>query len=261
MKQVKNTSERNIVVSVDRTIDILEYLLSKNWAVTIKELSVKLNIPKATVFRIIKTLERRGYISSPGRNGGYILGVKTISLGNSISEESNLNQIANPFMFELAEKSGHTVQLGVLFEYQVMYIAQIQTTKPISVIVPTGTPFPVNLSAGGKVLVSNLSNERFAEFVKYAELKANTPKSIVDKESFIKELVEVKKRGYAVDYEEFARGIWCVAAPIWNFEGKNIASLGITGHISEIDDDKLANLVRITVDISNQISRALGHQR
>jgi DNA-binding IclR family transcriptional regulator len=250
-----------MVPAVDRALAILEYLLSKNWAVSMSELSKNLKIPKATAFRIVKTLESRGYLFNPQQKGEYILGPSAISLGSSTPEKSEIKQIANPFMFELAEKTNQTVQLGVLLEYMVIYIDQIRTSRSLNVIVPTGTPFNVNLSAGGKVLVAYLPEQQQRDFLSHAELKSNTPKSVVDKEKFYKDLLKIMKQGYSIDDEEFARGIRCIAAPIFNHEGKNIASIGITGHTSIISDEKMVKFTDITIKSAEEISKAMGYKK
>jgi DNA-binding IclR family transcriptional regulator len=250
---------RNRVSSVERALDILEYLISRNEAVGIKELSETLRIPRVSVFRIMKSLQARGYVNHQGRSGLYVLGAKVVSMGSAISRDANLSQIANPYMYELARKTGQTVQLGVLFEYQIMYIDQIRTTDALSLIVPTHKPFAVNTSAGGKVLVSNLDPEKMREFLDKTILKANTPKAIVDIQRFREELLRVKKQGYAIDDEEFARGIRCIAAPIYNNAGETIASLGITGHTQEITDDKIAAMLNDILLIARKISTTLGY--
>jgi DNA-binding IclR family transcriptional regulator len=251
---------KNRVPAVERALDILEYLISRNEALGIKELSASLKIPKVSVFRIMKSLESKGYVYNQGRSGLYVLGAKVVSISNAISRDANLTQIANPYMFELARRTGQTVQLGVLFEYQVMYIDQIRTTDALTLIVPNRKPFAVNTSAGGKVLVSHLEPERLEEFLENTSLEANTPKAIVDKQQFHQELLKVKKQGYAIDDEEFARGIRCIAAPVFNSAGENIASLGITGHTQEITDDRFDRMRQDTLQIAAKISAALGYR-
>jgi DNA-binding IclR family transcriptional regulator len=251
--------KKNRVPAVERAIDILEFLIGRNEAVSIKELAESLKIPKVSVFRIMKSLESKGYVHNQGKTGLYVLGTKIVSIGTALSRDANLSQIANPYMFDLARRTGQTVQLGILFEYQIMYIDQIRTTDALTLIVPNRKPFAVNTSAGGKVLVSNLEPERMQEFLDKTVLEANTPNAIVDKQRFFEELVKVKKQGYAIDDEEFARGIRCIAAPVHNNAGETIASLGITGHTREITDDRIATMVNDTLEIAREISTNLGH--
>lgn len=257
-KESRTLSEKNRVPAVERALDILEYLISRNQAVAIQELAASLKLPKVSVFRIMKSLEARGYVHYQGRPGLYVLGAKIVTMGSSVSRDANLSQIANPYMFELARETGQTVQLGVLFEYQVMYIDQIRTSDALTLIVPTRTPFAVNTSAGGKVLVSHLDTARQEEFLDKTVLDATTSKAIVDKRQFRKELTKVKKQGYAIDDEEFARGIRCIAAPIFNSAGENIASLGITGHTRAITRDSIPGIVSQTREMAHRISAALG---
>ncbi len=257
--EVINLENKNRVPAVERAFDILEYLMSRNEAISIKELSNGLKIPSVTVFRIIKSLESKGYVYKQQNNRGkYVLGAKAVSFGSVVTKEANLSQIANAFMYELARKTGQTVQLGVLFEYQVMYIEQIRTSDNLSLIVPTRKPFAVNISAGGKVLVANLGEKRLTEFLANAVFISNTPNSIIDKTEFSKELTKVKAQGYAIDDEEFARGIRCIAAPIFNSAHENVASLGITGHTQAMTNELFDEMIKTTKEVADKISKALG---
>ena len=249
---------KNRVPAVERAFDILEYLMSRNEAVSIKEISVDLSIPNVTVFRIVKSLESKGYVYKQEKGGKYILGAKAVSFGSTVNKESNLSQIANAFMYELAKKSGQTVQLGVLFEYQVMYIDQIRTSDSLIRIEPTREPFAVNISAGGKVLVAYLGEERQKDFLTQAVLSNTTPDSITDRNEFYEELVRVKSLGYAIDDEVFARGIRCIAAPIFNIKRECVASIGITGHTQEITLERMDEFIQLTIDVANKVSKALG---
>ena len=251
---------KNRVPAVERALDILEFLMSRNEAISIKEISERLSIPNVTVFRIVKSLESKGYVYKQGSGGKYILGVKAVSFGNTVNKESNLSQIANAFMYELAKKSGQTVQLGVLFEYRVMYIDQIRTSDSLIHIEPTREPFAVNISAGGKVLVAYLSEAKQKDFLTQAVLNKNTPNSIADKSEFQRELILVKSQGYAIDDEIFARGVRCIAAPIFNINRECVASLGITGHTQEITLDRMEYFIQLTIEVTNKISKALGYK-
>lgn len=252
--------KKNRVPAVERALDILEYLIARNEATSIRKLSDSLELPRVSVFRIIKSLEAKGYVLNQGGRGRYILGAKIVSMGSRISTDANLSQVANPFMFELARESGQTVQLGVLFEYQVMYIDQIRTSEALTLVVPSRTPFAVNTSAGGKVLVAALEDSRLQEFLENTILESNTPRAIVDKEQFRLELMRVRNQGYAIDDEEFARGIRCIAAPVHNSAGQTIASLGIAGHTRELTDQRLPALRQATLGTAARISRSLGYE-
>ena len=205
----------------------------------------------------MRTLLARGYVAQPKHDGLYVLGASFLALGSRSLIHSNLSEIANPFMYELAAVSGQTVQLGVLFEYQVIYVEQIRVAISLTFAVPTYQPYAVNLSAGGKVLVAYLAKARQLEFLENAALIQNTPRTITDKAAFVHELQKVRKQGYAIDDEEFAQGVRCVAAPIFDSHGKNVASIGVTGHILEVTDRKIGQVVKQTVAAARRLSHAL----
>lgn len=258
IKEQETTSYR--VPAVDRTIDILEFVVETNSPVSLQQISDSLTIPKASVFRIVRTLSSRGYLVEVAGEKRFVPGPKILILGSRITREENLRQISNPHLFALAQDTRHTVQLGVLFGYRILYIDQIRTTSATDILIePTGTPFEVNISAGGKVLVAFLPEEKRTDFLEHAVLADTTQHTITDVSDFKEELDSVRAQGYAIDHQEFAIGIRCVAAPIFDSHGACVASVGITGHISKISEDTLPPLIERTKKAASDISKSLGY--
>lgn len=260
-EQGETGSTQSTVRSVERAVQILEFLRQRNSAVSVNEMANDLKIPRSTAFRIVKTLEESQYVHNVTSRGDYILGARVMSLAYGDNYLRKARQIANKYMYELANKSRQTVQLGVLFEYDVMYLEQINANARLSVVVPSETPFPVNLSAGGKILAAYLPEKQRTELVDRSSFAANTVKTIVSKGAFLAELDRVREKGYAMDDEEFAEGIRCIAAPIFGPDGNCEFSLGITGHVSEIGgSDSIQFFTNAVVETSAHISRALGFE-
>lgn len=259
-QKARATNVDYAVPAVDRAIDILELMVERNAPVTIQEVADALKLPKASVFRIFRTLENRGYLVYTEDNKRYILGPRVLILGSRITKEENLRQISNSHLFALAQDTRQTVQLGILFGYKVLYIDQVRTTAVTDIYIePTGTPFEVNISAGGKVIVANLPREERDDFLKHAEFASPTENTITDRNAFRKEVEEVAAAGYATDDQEFAVGIRCIAAPIFDAKGSCVASVGITGHISKISDEAMPQLVERTRRTADDISFSLGY--
>ena len=257
-KQQEGRSQTH-VNSVDRAFRILEYLKAKNRPVGISELARELSFPRSSVSRVVGTMESMGYVVRVGEISRYVLGTSTLSLATATDHIATLRQAARPLLLELAKLTKQTVQLGTLFEYEVMYIEQVESTSGLSVVVPSGKPFPVNLSAGGKVLAAHLPTERIKDLLETCQFRANTSKTITDKKQFETELGRVYHQGFAQDDEEFAKGIRCIAAPVLDHMGENIISLGITGHISEITDERFEKLTATVVETAQHLSRKLGY--
>lgn len=249
---------------MDRAIKILEYLGSKNWAVSVNEVSKELNIPRATAFRIMRTLENWGYVHNSNGRGDYVLGTRILKFGYGIGhgdERIRLQQIAGPYCFELAQATGQTVQLGVLFEYEIMYVEQTVATSELSIAMPNETPFPINLSAGGKVLASALPDERIRDLLENGKFPRRTENTITDPALLGEEIRRVRDQGYAIDDQEFAVGIRCIAAPVRDGNDDVVFSLGITGHVNEINDSSLGGLIEKVIGMSEKISGAIQRSK
>lgn len=252
-------NERETGNAVARALAILETLVRENRALTVAQLSSDLSIPRATIFRIMKTLEVCGYVTNVDGKGGYVSGARVLGLGYFTDYLRKVRQLASPILFDLAKDSGFTVQLGALFEYEIMYIDQIQSSEGLSVVMPSERPFPVNLSAGGKAIVAHLPSDRLDELLRFARFAKNTPNTIVDKTQFRQELRRVKEQGFAYDNEEFARGVCCIASPVFDHLNRAIVSLGITGHSSEINEASATSLAEYVMSSAARLSRKLGY--
>ncbi len=247
------------VPAIEKALDIMEYMANRGEFVTIKEVAADLGIPQATAYRTVNYLLSRNYLrQSVEAEGEYFLGPQLQRLSDVISRQFDIIAIAKPFMRHLASQCGHTVQLGVLQEAQVVYIEQVLPTRPVNIIAALRTGIPVNVSASGKVLVANMAPEEQAHFLENAVLEARTHRSITNPEDFMEELRKVKQQGYAVDYEEYARGIGCLAVPIRNARGQVVAAIGITGHSLDFKDEALERNARLVLDAGRSISFNLG---
>lgn len=248
--------------ALDRALNILEYLLLVKSA-TIKEISEHFDIPVVSTSRLIKTLVNRGYVKEKkGYSSTFSLGMKLLNFSQIVYEQIDLRRISEKHMRILSDSTNQTSQLAILQQGSVMYINQILPRSPVSIIAPLHVSLPLNVSACGKVLCAWLTDEEQKTCLEKTDLVNATKKSITTKNDFLTELNMVKSLGYALDDEEFAKGIGCIAAPILDHSGKIIAAVGITGHIepykNEITFNKIQNIVqKVARDISEDIGYML----
>lgn len=255
---MKNSN--SVVVAVDRCIDILEYISNANAPVSVKEISINLKIPNASCFRIMKNLQMRGYIEEGAQTSGqYVLGFKVLDLADKKKSTLDVRTIAVPYMNQLSKNINQTVQLGRLEDAGVIYIEQALSMSPIKVIGPLFTPLAVNVSASGKVLCAFLPLYEQTAYIEKADFVRLTDNSIMDKVEFKRQLQLVRKNYFAVDIEEYSTGIGCLAVPIFDYRGRCVASLGLTGNIEDYrDEEVLERMKRELSDTAKQISAKLG---
>ncbi|QAT50722.1 IclR family transcriptional regulator [Caproiciproducens sp. NJN-50] len=226
---------QNITVpALERALNILEYLAKANRPVTLKTLAGDLDIPIASAFRLVKNLVSRGYVKEhAGGQTTYVLGGQISFLAVSYEQGISLQAKAEPFMRDLAEKLKQTVQLAVMKNGTLQYISQTlsASTTNVNVVAPLYTPLNIHTSAAGKILFSYLSGEQQTECLHKMQFTRATEKTITDAEAFVTETIMSRQHGYAVDMEEYAKGIGCLAIPVFSRD-TCVAALGITGSIS-----------------------------
>lgn len=248
-----------IVPAVDRALSILEYVGNSTDSVSIKQIATDLYLPKTSVFRIVKQLIVRGYLEEDTKTtGNYLLGFKVLTLSSGVANLNDLRQIAHTDMNNLAVKSKQVVQLGILHDCNVTYIDQILPPNPVVFYTALFNILPVNISAAGKVLTAFAEDDTKDYILKKSKFVQKTPNTTFNKKAFISELDKIHKYGYAQDDEEFATGIGCLAAPIFNHEMKCIASIGLTGGIESYRGESKDKLLQLLLHTSRAISTRLG---
>jgi DNA-binding IclR family transcriptional regulator len=124
-----------------------------------------------------------------------------------------------------------------------------------------GTPLHLNCTSSGKVLLSALSEQEFESFLKRTKLVKKTDKSIVEPRILREEIKRVQKQGYAVDDEETEIGGRCAGAPIYNKEGKIVASISVVGPSTRIRQSDLTSLAGLVGRAAGRASVALGYRK
>ena len=190
-----------------------------------------------------------------------VLGLKVLQLAHKAVHQIDLSDVSREIMRNLAEKSSQTCQLAVLSKEKVMYIEQFfPSSYAVSIIAPLHTPLSANLSATGKVLYACADEREQKRLFKLIKFETKTEKSINNIKNFKKCLKDVAAQGFATDIEEFAVGIGCIGAPIFDHTGKVIAAIGLTGHIANYNDSaEFEKLKKMTIDAGIGISKKLGY--
>ncbi len=248
------------VPAVLKTFAILEYLLEKNDA-TIKEISQHCNISPASTTRIVKTLTNLNYLKQNHDNTAatYKIGLGFLKFYQKAQNSIDLQSIAGLEMKKLSRKINQTSQLAILDGYNVVYTLAINTNVQVGVAAPINSPLPINVSAGGKVICAFLPEESKLDIVKNADLPPYTENTIIDKMELLLHLAKIKKQGYAFDNEEYAQGICCLAAPIFNHLGNIVAAVGVTGpSLFYSPKNNFDSIKDSVIETANNISIKLG---
>lgn len=258
---MKKAKSEYVIQSVARALDILEAFDYEHEELGVTELSHKLGLHKNNVFRLLATLETRGYVEQDSKSGNYRLGMKTFEVANVFLHHLGIRQQARPILEELVSRCNETAYLAVLDGPEVIYISMHETTHPVRVIPRLGRRLPSYCTASGKSQLAFESRDRLDEIFRDYPFKPLTENTITRYEDLLVHLKEIARNGYAVDNEEWEYGVKCVAAPVRDYTHRVVAAVVLSGPTPRFTPERIeAELVPLAKEAAARISHRLGFE-
>jgi DNA-binding IclR family transcriptional regulator len=229
----------------------------------VTELSRRLDLHKNNVFRLLATLEMRGYIEQSAYSDRYRLGTRCLELGQAFLRSRMLLRHARPILEEMASRSGESSHLAVMRDFNVIHLDGASSNQLVATGLRIGRHLPVHCTALGKVLLG-CSPERVHEeydrtCVGESPLDSHTPATIVDSHKLFDQIRSAALRGYALDLEECEPGLTCAAAPVFGSAGCVEAALSISGPAFRMSEERLlGEIVPLVTDAAARLSQELG---
>ncbi|MEY9840890.1 IclR family transcriptional regulator [Streptacidiphilus sp. EB103A] len=245
------------VQSVDRAVSILQVLAGQGPS-GVTEIAEGLGIHKATVFRLLATLESRGLVEQDSERGRYRIGYSVVELAAGATRRSDLSLLSRPVCQELATAAGETVNVAIHDGPEVISIDQVIGGAAITSIDWVGKRTPMHATAAGKVFLAYMPKEQ-ADGILAQGLRRYTPHTIVDPARLEEQLEFVRKREYATTSEEHEIGLAAIAAPIRSLEGQVIAAVTLSGPTFRVNDRTVAELAEQVVEAGAKISWRKGY--
>ncbi|MGD8352799.1 MAG: IclR family transcriptional regulator [Pseudomonadota bacterium] len=258
---IKRKKSDYIIHSVDHAFDVLEAFRADEPELGVTQLAKLLNLHKNNVFRILATLESRGYVEQNPRTGNYRLGLKAFEAGQAYLRHTSLLSVAHPQMEGLSIQLRENSYLAVMRGDYVFYLDEIIADQTIQVITRLGTRVSPHCTATGKVFLAYLEESLADDLLETMDLEKLTINTITDKKRLRSEMEKVFENGYAVDNEEWTMGLKCVAAPILDYYGKIQGTLSVSGPSHRLSDTRITEeIVPAVVEHATEVSRKMGFQ-
>lgn len=217
-----------------KTLDILETIKSRESGYRLADLARAVELPKATVYRILTTLEGRGYLDRD-TDGSYRMAKKLFDLQRPLSLEKILNRVAQPVMEHLVASCKETVNLGILDAGEVVVINTVESPQAVRMSSKIGNRRHLHSTALGKVFLAGLPEKEFLRLIRMKGLPKLTPHTLTAKTDVIAEIQRVRRQGYAMDNQENEMEGRCVGAPILGPDGRVAGALSISGPVFRMD--------------------------
>lgn len=211
-----------------KTIDVLDALRGAPDGLSLAALTEQTGMPKPTVYRILATLESRGYLERLA-GASYRVSRKLFEAPRDMTAEQQLVRAARPAMEKLLKLTKETLNLGVLDGGEVLVIETLESPQAVRMSSKIGNRRYPHSTALGKVLIADLPHAQMLRLVRGKGMPKFTPSTIVREEGLVIELERVRTQGWALDNTENEPDGRCIAAPIFNAERRVIAALSISG--------------------------------
>ncbi len=239
-----------------KTLDILEIIKARESGYTLADLTRAVELPKATVYRILITLERRGYLDR-GPEGGYRLARRMFDLERQDSLEQVLSRAALPLMEKLAESCKETVNLGILNAGEVVVINTVESPLTVRMASKIGNRRHLHTTALGKAFLATLPEKEVARLIRMKGLAKLTANTITAQAALAAELERVRKQGYAIDNQENELDGRCIGAPIIGPDGRAIGALSISAPVFRMDMSRAKELAPELKAVCARIAEAV----
>lgn len=231
-----------------------QFATSSGQDCTLTEVARAMDLPVPTVHRFLKTLAGVGALATlPG--GRYTLGPQLADLGGLVRYETLLQQSSNRIIEQLANRLGVTVHLAVLEGGMAKIIAKKIGNPSFRVTTRVGARYEPYCTASGKVLLSALSALELDDYLHTGALVPLTPRTVTNSASLVELVADVRRRGVAIDDEEFQSGVACLAIAVKNSVGRPVAALSAS-FVAGRDD--LGSMEMALVEASSLITAELA---
>ncbi len=246
--------------TVQRALDILQVFIDHEGEVSLSDVSKSCELSVSTVYRIISVLRKNGYVVPGESRGQYLIGTKFLEFSRIAKSTLKIEDIARPFMQNLQKLTNESVHISRVQGSQMSYLEIIHSTQVLRIVPVIGVDAPLHCTAAGKVFLAQLSEVKFNKlFKKGQSLESYTNNTVTDVNRLKKELEKIRDEGVAIDREEYVLGVTDIAAPIFDFDGKFAACLGVYVPTPRATNERIAFLIPLVRNCALEISRALGY--
>jgi len=257
----KKDKSEYIIQAVSHALDLLEQFHDDVDELGVTELSKRLKLHKNNVFRLLATLESRGYIEQNKATENYRLGLKSLELGQTFIKQMGLLRQAKLTLEHLVSQCNETAYVAIFKEDSVVYLDVVETDMTVRVVSRVGSRLPAYCTAAGKVHLSHLSDEELGALLT-KELKGFTPNTITSIEDLKLALRQVAENGYAIDNEELDPGVRCIAAPIYDYTRRIVGAISLSGPSMRFTDSRIDDeLVPLVLEAAATLSTRLGYRQ
>jgi len=248
-----------LIQSVAHALDLLEQFQTGPEEIGVTDLSRRLKLHKNNVFRLLATLEARGYIQQNRTTENYRLGLRCLQLGQAYLRQTGFLLPAKSTLNELARQTRESVFVALRKGVEVVPLDFVESENAVRVASFLGSTFPLHCTAPGKVHLAFESEQELGDGLG-ENLTRYTERTIVDRAALLDQIREIRGSGFAVDLGEFMEEVRCVSVPVRDYTNGLIGTLSVAGPLHRLTPDRIEQeIAPLLLSGGNDLSRRLGY--
>ena len=255
---MKGPARSDQVQSLVRALSLVNRLAAADEGASLTEVAQQVGLSPSTAHRLLTTLEQERYVHFDAERRLWSVGVQAFVTGSAFLRTRSLVAVARPQMRSLMEESEETVNLAVEDQFEAIYLSQVECRQMMRAFARPGGRVPLHCSSVGKALLSAMEDTDLAKVLHRRGLPRLTVKTIDTTAALRLDLARARERGYAIDDEENAVGLRCIAAVIFNENRDPVAAMSLSGPMARIADARIPLLGELVRRRADAVTAQLG---
>jgi len=248
------------VQSLVRALRLLELLAEDDDGYRLVDIAERAGLSTSTTHRLLTTLEQKRFVQFDREASLWHVGVQCFAVGAAFARRRRIAELALPVMRKLRDAVGETVNLGLADQGDVVFLTQVESRELMRAMGRPGGRLPLACTAMGQAILAAMSDQDVSAYLQKYGLPRLTPNSIARPTKLHQALAETRRTGYAVDHEENAAGLRCVAGVIHDEHRRPIAAVSIAGPTVRVTLRRVPEVGRAVMAAAREITLAIGGQ-
>jgi DNA-binding IclR family transcriptional regulator len=249
------------VKSAERVLEVLKLLAQHTRPVPTMTIARECAIPKSSAHQLLNVMRARNFVTYYESERAWGLGVASFEIGAAYLRSGPLQRLGRPILSKLTQQTGDASHLAILHGTEVLYIDKEEASGPApKLVTEVGVRLPAHLTAVGRAILAELAEAQVRALYAHRPLVRRTGRGPASVGELLRQLAEIRGRGFSHEDQMVTPGIACVAAPVFSHEGVPAAAVGVTYVSAQRDASDLDELVAAVQTMAARLSINLGYQ-
>jgi IclR family acetate operon transcriptional repressor len=246
------------VQSLTRAMQLLELLAEDDEGYRLVDIAARSGLSSSTAHRLLTTLEQRQFVQSDRETNLWYVGVRCFSVGAAFGRRRRIAHLALPVMRRLRDSTGESINLGIADLGDIVFVTQVESRETMRAIGKPGFRAPLHGTAMGQSILAAMAEEDVLQYLRTYGLPKLTNNTIARASRLHETLGEVRRAGHAIDDEQNAVGLRCIAAAIRDEHGRPFGAISLVGPTQRIKSADFAELGAVVRAAADEITAAYG---